>query len=1089
MTDPSLKRSKRAFRLVFLVVALLATLIFNSFPFFKAEAAEQRVPTNEVLYNKVSWHRADQWKGPWVAPSGATIVKAYFQGKSEVRYDYGYLYAYVDGQWIRVAGRSGTYGYWVNLPAGTTQIKTRITTDRSVLWNPTYTTVAEVVINIPHPQSPGKPQLLTERFPPTPYNVKMTWSANGNPSGTTYELWRKTFDASGRVVKDEKIYSGTGTSFITTDQEPGRYYRYRVRAIYQGKTSDFSPETTYWTAPRTKSLQPVERGFKVSWHPVFPGVTYRVHMKPEGEGWREVGKTTETSFVATNLDPMKKHRVTMVPTYEEGGPHWCRSSGEVYPLAATPGRFSFSASTNSIKVRWSANGNPSGVRYELYRDGVKIYEGTSTSYRDTRLKPNRTYKYKVRAKNGAGQYTAFREATWGTAPVAPSISTLSYAGQRWSNTGDGKVQVILNWDAVDGAKGYKVYVNGRLAPNGDVGNKTVWRGDLPSGASLQLQVTAYNAYGESSKSSARSILPPNRKDTEAPRVQMLINNGQLIAASKHVTVNVSAVDPHQANYTKETSADDASNPKRVRISNDNKNWSAWIPYGFTDRALAGVSTSFEHCDFYFEGNAQNRNGVILGIGDYWRVSTHYNTARIKSMSDGGLHGRKYVRFEHDGSKGWKGLVRGVKIIGGKWYRITAYVRTNSETPVNPRSWAFHYHGRAPLPLRKHLEWEKEIVAGNGWVKGQVVFQAPETMWGGIYLYGLYDGPSGVTLDYDYVAVEEFDQRPTGDITPNDSLPWALDEKGFGKKTVYVQVQDSAGNIGTAQADINYYLVDMQAPSVKLAINGGQQYTSSPDVALEVEAKDDLTQADRLKMRFSNDFRNWTEWMPYQPYTQWTLTRGDGMKTVHVQVQDASGNIGTAHASIVLRAEGESVQVNPAVVSSPSGRPGTLNLDGRAVNVRFVKGAEVILALNAPGASWVQYSMDNVRWTAPEPVVAQKTLVLPDWEGTKTVYVRFPDGSVYNIAFVLDRTPPDISVSWRGGATASSGSTAVAEIAAVDNFTPDEQLEVSADGANWTPYTGSLTVNLPRPGYNKVTIWVRDMAGNVAKETLGMWRLN
>lgn len=931
-------------------------------------------------------------------------------------------------------------------------------------------------------QVPGKPQLAWNAGVPY-WNTTVAWSANGNPSGTTYELWRKTFNSSGQVVKDEKIYTGTSTSFVTSDQGPGYYYRYRVRAIYGGQTSGFSQETSYWTTSQP-TIAAVARGIKVSWAPVYPNVTYRVWARQVGGSWYEAGRTTSTTFTVSDLDPMKEYEIAVSPILAEGGTDWWYGAGSTYPLAATPGNPTFSSGSNNILVSWSANGNPAGVPYELCRDGVKIYEGTATSHNDTGLSPGKTYKYKVRAKNGAGQYTSFTaELTWGTAPPAPSISTVSHAGQGWSTSSNGQVHVLMNWNAVSGATGYRVYANGSLAPGGDVGNKTVWSGNLSSGASLQLQVSAYNGYGESAKSGARSILPPNRKDSAAVQAQMLINNGQLIAPSKYVVVSVSAVDPLQTNYTG-TSADDASNPKKVRLSNDNANWSEWMPYGFSNRALMDISNSFESFDFEFKGDSQNSNGVVLNVGDGWRVSTHYNTAAIKSMSDGGFHGRKYIRFEHDGSSGWKGLVRGITITGGKWYRITAYARTNSEAPVDI-SGDYAFYSSA---FQKKFTWEKEVKSANGWVKGQAVFQALDTIGGGIYLYGLTNGANGVTLDYDYVAVEQFDQQPSGDILPDGPFTWTLDETGFGKKTVYVQVQDAAGNTVTVSGDINYYLVDMQAPSVNLSINGSQQYTSSANVMLEISAKDDLTQADLLKMRLSNDFQSWTQWEPYKPYREWQLSGGDGMKTVYVQVQDASGNIGTAHASIVLKTSNPGVQVNTAVLSSNSGTPGTITLNGQVVNARFVKGSEVVLILNAPGASYVQWSMDNIRWTASEPVSSQKTIALPDWEGTKTVYARLPDGSVYSVTFVVDRTPPVVSASWQKGATASSSSQAAVVLTATDNYTPDEQLEVSYDGVNWVPYSRVVNVPLPGVGFNEVTIMVKDKAGNIAKQTLGIWRL-
>ncbi len=62
------------------------------------------------------------------------------------------------------------------------------------------------------------------------------------------------------------------------------------------------------------------------------------------------------------------------------------------------------------------------------------------------------------------------------------------------------------------------------------------------------------------------------------------------------------------------------------------------------------------------------------------------------------------------------------------------------------------------------------------------------------------------------------------------------------------------------------------------------------------------------------------------------------------------------------------------------------------------------------------------------------------------------------------------------------------LTATDNYTPDEQLEVSYNGVNWVPYSRVVSMPLPDAGFNEVTIMVKDKAGNIAKQTLGIWRL-
>ena len=77
----------------------------------------------------------------------------------------------------------------------------------------------------------------------------------------------------------------------------------------------------------------------------------------------------------------------------------------------------------SIKLTWQAPANTAKVRgYEIYRDNTKIGEttGASLSYTDTRLTPDKTYEYSVKAL-GVGNFTSPLTAKLkvSTLPVRP----------------------------------------------------------------------------------------------------------------------------------------------------------------------------------------------------------------------------------------------------------------------------------------------------------------------------------------------------------------------------------------------------------------------------------------------------------------------------------------------------------------------------------------------------------------------------------------------------------------------------------------------------------------------------------------------
>ncbi len=93
-------------------------------------------------------------------------------------------------------------------------------------------------------------------------------------------------------------------------------------------------------------------------------------------------------------------------------------------------------------------------------------------------------------------------------------------------------------------------------------------------------------------------------------------------------------------------------------------------------------------------------------------------------------------------------------------------------------------------------------------------------------------------------------------------------------------------------------LDKTAPSGSLKINGGDEYCGNNTVALTVTAQDALSGLQQ--MRFSNDGTWDTEpWQPISSSSSWTLTAGDGQKTVWCQIMDNAGLTTSFQSSICL----------------------------------------------------------------------------------------------------------------------------------------------------------------------------------------------
>ena len=95
-----------------------------------------------------------------------------------------------------------------------------------------------------------------------------------------------------------------------------------------------------------------------------------------------------------------------------------------------------------------------------------------------------------------------------------------------------------------------------------------------------------------------------------------------------------------------------------------------------------------------------------------------------------------------------------------------------------------------------------------------------------------------------------------------------------------------GNVSTNATDT--ITLDTVAPTGSVVIAGGATYTASTSVNLTPSTTD--ATSGFAQMSFSNDESSWSAWESYAPSKSWTLSAGDGSKTVYARYQDNAGNI-------------------------------------------------------------------------------------------------------------------------------------------------------------------------------------------------------
>lgn len=106
----------------------------------------------------------------------------------------------------------------------------------------------------------------------------------------------------------------------------------------------------------------------------------------------------------------------------------------------------------------------------------------------------------------------------------------------------------------------------------------------------------------------------------------------------------------------------------------------------------------------------------------------------------------------------------------------------------------------------------------------------------------------------------------------------------------IEMADSTGKLKwtvSRTTDDSRMYFDKTAPTGELFINNGAAETESTSVKLRAVANDNVG---GIHMRFSNDGEAWSPWESFYHPKAWTLTPGDGKKTVFVELKDLAGNV-------------------------------------------------------------------------------------------------------------------------------------------------------------------------------------------------------
>ena len=324
-----------------------------------------------------------------------------------------------------------------------------------------------------------------------------------------------------------------------------------------------------------------------------------------------------------------------------------------------------------------------------------------------------------------------------------------------------------------------------------------------------------------------------------------------------------------------------------------------------------------------------------------------------------------------------------------------------------------------------------------------------------------------------------------------------------------RTRDVAGNVEDWPSDYDTFtVVDTEVPSGTVVINGGALTTTAINVNLGLSATDVTSGV--AQMSFSNDGNTWSTWQAYATSTSWTLTTGDGSKSVYARFMDTPGNISLSVSDTII--------LDTTVPAEYGFSINNGSLFTNSTSVILYIGAEIgthqIMVSNDggfSGAQWEPY-VSHKEWT----ITSFGNYVIP-----RVVYLRYMrgDGSItptYQDDIILDVTPPEGSFDiipgtlnvQRNIADIEPVQSSVDRLKIQDHsvYLPVMMKQSCADclsvlllltatddvsgvgyvlisntpyfnGASWWPFSPQVSWWVPRTGTTTVYVKYRDNAGN------------
>jgi hypothetical protein len=290
-------------------------------------------------------------------------------------------------------------------------------------------------------------------------------------------------------------------------------------------------------------------------------------------------------------------------------------------------------------------------------------------------------------------------------------------------------------------------------------------------------------------------------------------------------------------------------------------------------------------------------------------------------------------------------------------------------------------------------------------------------------------------------------------------------------TIWVRATDVMGDTNLTSIRID---VDTAPPTGSFNINDGAAFTIDREVTLTFEAVDHYGVASMIFSELE-DFSD-VSWVDYADNDTFSLSTGDGVKTIYVKFQDNNGHESEVYSATIL------LDTLPPT--------GSVDIDGGAI---YTRNTTVTLTINATDPIGVQSMMvsNTSSMTGAQWVNFARTIQLniPSGNGARSAYVKFRDvgghvSAAFSDSITQDQEAPAVSVVINGGVAYTRAVNVTVDLTATENILVNTMQVGPGDGTAiaglpWVPFQAQINLTLSQgEGTKTISARLQDAAGNI-----------